>query len=119
MNEILDAALTKDDFVVPEEFAVTLDPALFTITATDHVRGSADAPVKIFEYSDIDCPFCIKFHPEISKLASTRTDVAWIYRHHPLDNLHPNARMKAEATQCAAELGGKDAFWTLLDTLMK
>ena len=45
--------------------------------------------------------------------------VAWVYRHFPLDQLHSKARKEAEATECAAELGGNDKFWEYLDRLME
>ena len=45
--------------------------------------------------------------------------VAWVYRHFPLDQLHSKARKEAEATECAAELGGNDKFWSYLDRLME
>jgi protein-disulfide isomerase len=45
--------------------------------------------------------------------------VAWVYRHFPLDQLHSKARKEAEATECAAELGGNDKFWAYLDRLME
>ena len=41
--------------------------------------------------------------------------VAWVYRHFPLDSLHPKARKEAEATECAWELGGNTAFWKYVD----
>jgi protein-disulfide isomerase len=47
--------------------------------------------------------------------------VAWVYRHFPIsygDNpLHKNAAKEAEATECAAELGGSDMFWKYLDEI--
>jgi len=42
--------------------------------------------------------------------------VAWVYRHFPLDQLHPrNSRRVAVASECANELGGNDAFWKFAD----
>jgi len=42
--------------------------------------------------------------------------VAWVYRHFPLDQLHPvKARKEAVATECANELGGNDAFWKYIN----
>ena len=41
--------------------------------------------------------------------------VAWVYRQFPLDQLHSKARKEAVASECAAELGGNDAFWKFTD----
>lgn len=84
----------------------------------DHIRGDANAPIKIIEYSDYECPFCSRVHPTIQSLLSTNSDVAWIYRHLPLEQIHPMARPLAEASECAAELGGNDAFWAFTDALL-
>ena len=43
--------------------------------------------------------------------------VAWVYRHFPLDTLHPKADKEAEAVECANELGGEDSFWALTDKI--
>ena len=43
--------------------------------------------------------------------------VSWVFRHFPLDNLHSKARKEAEATECAAELGGNTAFWAYTDKI--
>ena len=43
--------------------------------------------------------------------------VAWIYRHSPIDSLHPKARKEAMATECANELGGNEKFWMYLDRI--
>lgn len=82
------------------------------ISGDDHILGSLDAPVKIVEYSDLECPFCKRFHPVMEQVLQTYGDqVAWIYRHFPLDQLHSKARKEAEASECAAEQGGVNAFW--------
>ncbi len=43
--------------------------------------------------------------------------VAWVYRHFPLDQLHSKARKEAEATECAAEIGGNEGFWKMTDKI--
>lgn len=85
------------------------------ITSKDHILGNPNALVKIIEYSDFECPFCKRFHKTMNTIIDTQGpngDVAWVYRHFPLDSLHPrNARRAAVASECANELGGNDAFW--------
>ncbi|MEK7579116.1 MAG: thioredoxin domain-containing protein [Patescibacteria group bacterium] len=92
------------------------------ISASDHVLGSPNAPITIIEFSDIDCPFCQTFHATMEQITNEygkTGQVAWVYRHFPLDQLHPNARTKAESTECVASLGGNDAFWTYLKILFE
>lgn len=87
------------------------------ITSADHIRGNPNAPVKIVEYSDTECPFCKRFHETLKQVVDSNSNVAWVYRHFPLDQLHKKARKEAVATECANELGGNDAFWKYLDRL--
>lgn len=95
---------------------------MIPVTGEDHIRGDINAPVKIVEYSDTECPFCKRFHETMKEIYSeygTNGKVAWVYRHFPLDSLHSKARKEAEATECAAELGGNEKFWAYLDRLME
>lgn len=86
------------------------------VTQDDHIRGSIDAPVKIVEYSDLECPFCQRFHGTVQQaLDEFGDDVAWVYRHFPLTNIHPKAVRSAVASECAAEQGGNDVFWAYID----
>lgn len=41
--------------------------------------------------------------------------VAWVFRHFPLSQIHTKARKEAAASECAAELGGNEAFWKFAD----
>ena len=83
----------------------------------DHIRGNPDAPVTLVEYADFECPFCKRFHPTVVKVIDdSGGQVRWVYRHFPLDELHPvKARREAAASECAAELGGNEAFWKFAD----
>ncbi|MGD8744279.1 MAG: DsbA family protein [Candidatus Woesebacteria bacterium] len=88
------------------------------VTNDDHIRGSADAQVYLIEYSDFECPFCSRFHPTMQQVMDEYSgQVAWVYRHFPLDQIHPDARPAAEASECVAELGGEEAFWAFADAL--
>ena len=86
-------------------------------TSVDHIRGNLNATVSVIEYSDYECPFCKRHHPTMQQvLDEYGDDVNWVYRHFPL-SFHPNAQKAAEASECAAELGGNDVFWEYADTL--
>ena len=86
----------------------------------DHIRGNKDAKAFLIEYSDFECPFCARFHPTAQQvLDEYGNDVAWVYRHFPLDTIHPRARPAAQASECAAELGGEDMFWSFIDEILE
>lgn len=101
--------------VTPE---VTIEP----VTETDHIRGNPNAPIMLVEYSDYDCPFCKNFHVTMNQVMEkygAEGKVAWVYRHFPLEQLHPNAPRIAAASECVAELAGNDAFWTFSDLVFE
>lgn len=88
----------------------------------DHILGDPNAPVKIVEFSDLECPFCKRFHPTMKRVIDEYGkigQVAWVYRHFPLDQIHPKARKEAEAAECANELGGNQKFWAYVDRLFE
>jgi protein-disulfide isomerase len=90
------------------------------VTDADHILGNPAAPIKIIEYSDLDCQFCRIFHATMKQIMleyGKTGEVAWVYRHFPIVELHPNAPRLAEASECVAELGGNDAFWKFIDTV--
>lgn len=88
------------------------------ITKDDHIRGDLNAPIKIVEYSDTECPFCKRYHLTMKQVMENYGDkVAWVYRHSPIDSIHSKARKEMEATECANELGGNEKFWEYLDKI--
>ena len=102
----------------PEEQKEFLDEVI-GLQENDHVRGNPDAPVLLIEYSDVDCPFCVRHHDTMNQLLEKYGDqVAWVYRHLPIDQNHPNARKKSELTECVADSLGNDAFWISIDEFL-
>jgi len=95
---------------------------LAPITDKDHLLGNPDADIVIVEYSDTECPFCKTFHRTMNQMMDEYGKdgkVAWVYRHFPLDGPHPKARTEAEATECAAELGGNTGYWDFLNKIFE
>lgn len=84
----------------------------------DHIYGSPDAVVSLIEYSDFECPYCKRFHATAKSIVAAYPDqVNWVYRHYPLRFHNPGAQKQAEASECANELGGNDAFWKFTDAV--
>ncbi|MBI2040071.1 DsbA family protein [Candidatus Microgenomates bacterium] len=86
----------------------------------DHVRGDRKARVLLIEYSDLECPFCKRFHPTAKQVVDEyKGQVAWVYRHFPLDQIHSKADKEAEAVECAKDQGGEDGFWKMVDKIFE
>ncbi len=95
-------------------------PEIAPVTKKDHIRGNPNAPIVIVEYSDYDCPYCKLFHDTMNKIMAdygASGQVAWVYRQHPIAQLHPNAPMLSASAKCVAEQGGNDAFWKYTDAV--
>ncbi|MDA2936448.1 DsbA family protein [Patescibacteria group bacterium AH-259-L05] len=87
------------------------------VTKDDHVRGESNAAVTLVEFSDFQCPFCNRFHPTVVQILDEYSgSVRWVYKHFPLDAIHPQARPAAEASECAAE---QNKFWEFADALFE
>jgi protein-disulfide isomerase len=85
------------------------------LAATGQVRGRPEAPVKIVEFSDFQCPFCARARDVIENVRRRHPDrVAVVFRHFPLDAIHPHARTAALASECAAEQGRFHAYYDAL-----
>ncbi len=94
--------------------------------ATDHILGNPNADFFLVEYSDIECPFCKRYHDEVlTRLKAEYKDndrVSFVFRHFPLDapftrELHPTATEEAIAAECVADLVSNDAFFTYVSSL--
>jgi Na+/H+ antiporter NhaA len=84
--------------------------------ARDHIRGPEDATVTLLEYGDFECTYCGQAEEAIRELlASFGDDVRYVWRHLPLNDVHPNAQLAAEASEAAAAQG---RFWDMHDILL-
>ena len=83
------------------------------VTADDHVRGPADAPVTVLEYGDYECPFCRGAARDVQRMLDSRPGlIRFVFRNFPIPQLHPHAEQAAEA----AEAQGK--FWNMYELLL-
>lgn len=89
------------------------------VSEEDYIRGNIDATLAIVEYSDPECPFCKRFHSTMQQVRENYSDneVAWVYRHFPIQQLHSKAPQEAQAMECAGQISGQDAFWQFADIL--
>jgi Na+/H+ antiporter NhaA len=81
----------------------------------DHIRGPIEAPVTVVEYGDFECPYCGQAEPFVRELLREMGDVRYAWRHLPLNDVHLQAQLAAEAAEAAAE---QDAFWEMHDLLL-
>lgn len=90
------------------------------VTEEDWVKGARNARIALIEYSDLECPFCKRFHPTAQQAVDEYDgDVMWVYRHFPLDQIHSKADKEAEAVECAGKLAGEDGFWAMTDKIFE
>ncbi|XLQ20690.1 MAG: thioredoxin domain-containing protein [Candidatus Moraniibacteriota bacterium] len=117
IREFFDDLLAGND---PQAKDISNDREIDTVTADDWIKGGENARITVIEYSDVDCPFCKKFHTStLNLMGDYKDDVKWVFRHFPIDGLHPNARTKSEAAECIGEIGGGVKFWEYLDILFQ
>jgi Na+/H+ antiporter NhaA len=102
------ALLGTPDLIV--DLAEPVDPE------RDHIRGPVEAPVTVLEYGDFECPYCGQAEPVLRELLREHGEVAYVWRHLPLNDVHPSAQQAAEAAEAAAEQG---AFWEMHDLLLE
>jgi protein-disulfide isomerase len=81
----------------------------------DHVLGPADAPVTLVEYGDYECPACGAAYPMVKAIQKRLgAKLRFVFRNMPLNEIHPNAELAAEAAEAA---GAQGKFWEMHDAL--
>ena len=87
------------------------------LTADDHVRGPAGAPVTVLEYGDYECPFCRGAARDVHRMLEEYPGlVLFVFRNFPIVELHPHAEQAAEAAEAAAAQG---KFWPMYELLLR
>jgi Na+/H+ antiporter NhaA len=101
------AVLGGSDPIV--DLAAPVDPE------RDHIRGPMEAPITLLEYGDFECPYCGRAEPVIRDLLTDFGDLRYVWRHLPLNDVHPHTQLAAEAAEAAAR---QDTFWPMYDLLL-
>jgi protein-disulfide isomerase len=100
---------------VKQQAAASKIPAA---SSDEHVLSGdpKTAKLTLVEYSDLECPFCSRFHPVLTQItAEYGSKVAWVYRQFPLSQIHPQALPAAIASECVASKKGNEAFKTFIN----
>lgn len=89
------------------------------IEDNDPVLGDKDAPVTIVEFSDFQCPFCARAADgAVAEFKNSdyykNGEVNLVFKHFPLNSIHPQAQKAGEAAECANRQG---KFWEYHDKL--
>jgi protein-disulfide isomerase len=94
-----------------------LEPARIEVEATGPSMGPEDAPITLVEFSDFECPFCVRVLPTLKQVREAYGDqVRIVYRQFPLNAIHPNAQLSAEASLCGDAQG---KFWEMHDAIFE
>src|SRR5882762_4808015 len=87
------------------------------VNALDHVAGPDNAPVTLVEYGDYECPYCGMAHPIVKRAQrELGKELRFVFRHFPLAEAHPHARLAAQAAEAA---GAQGKFWEMHDMLFE
>jgi protein-disulfide isomerase len=87
---------------------------------TDHVIGSADAPVTLVEYGDYQCPHCYRAHPIVTAIRKRLgAKLRFVFRNFPLAEMHPEAMHAAEAAESVGAHAGAAAYWAMHDAIFE
>lgn len=85
-------------------------------TAGRRIYGDMDARFTIVEYTDIECPFCKRFHSTPKQIVEgSKGNVNWQLKHLPLDFHNPAAKGQAAAAECVREQKGNRGFWVFMN----
>ncbi|TSC90129.1 MAG: protein-disulfide isomerase [Microgenomates group bacterium Gr01-1014_5] len=88
-----------------------------TISVSDQIKGNREAKVVLVEYSDFQCPACAAYYSVLKQVAADfKSDVAFVYRHFPLRQIHQNSELAARAAEAAGKQG---KFWEMHDLLFE
>ena len=112
-SEALAAAKASKYGHAPDHSKVLEDPVKIPVAGSP-LLGPQNAPITLVEFSDFQCPYCVKAVPELQAVMKAYpAKVKLIFKQFPLDN-HSQAAVAAAAA-LAAHRQGK--FWGLHDAM--
>jgi len=83
----------------------------------DHIQGPINAPIRIVEYGDYECPYTGEAYPIVQEIRRRLgNSICFVFRNFPLNEIHPHAQHAAEAAEAA---GAQDKFWQMYDYLFE
>ncbi len=100
----------------PEQPGAPVDSQAL-VRENSHMTGKKDAKVTVVEFGDFQCPACAAAFPEMKAVMDQFKDnpeVNFVFRNFPLDAIHPNAQVSAEAAEAAGKQG---KFWEMSEIL--
>jgi protein-disulfide isomerase len=106
----------KSELSMQEDKVINIQP----INSDDNIYGNPNAKVIVIEYSDFECPYCQVFHATMNRVMEEYAktgQVAWVYRHLPIVDVHKNSYQASMASECVKNIAeesdqnGTSAFW--------
>lgn len=93
----------------------TVPESALPMPERDHIQGPVDAPIKLLEYGDYECPYCGEAYSVVKAIQKQLGNrLCFAFRNFPLVNSHPHAERAAEAAEAA---GAQGRFWEMHDML--
>ena len=107
----------RKELLEAAKVAIMLRPPRLNVAKGDApVKGPADAPIIITEFTDFQCPYCSRVQETLTKVFETyQGKVALVFKDFPLD-FHKDSKGAHQAAYCAAAQG---KFWEMHDSLFK
>jgi len=107
--------IRKEVDIKPEEKKVEeKNLEIRPVSNEDHILGDPDADILIIEYSDFECEYCQEFQVTMNRIIEEygkNSRVAWVYRHFPIEKAHKQSRGASIASECVADILGKERFF--------
>lgn len=120
VEKAIENRITQEKEQVKQDRLQNYQLASNDIPDDKHIYGNYNARFTLVEFSDIECPYCKRFHDTPKSIVDqSKGHVNWQWKHLPLSFHNPVAEVEAQATECVADIAGNQMFWVYLDELFK
>jgi protein-disulfide isomerase len=108
----------KQQADIDQKYAAQFEAAPEKVEEGKHIYGDLGARFTLVEFSDMECPFCKRFHDTPKQIVdASKGNVNWQWKHMPLDFHNPAAHKEALAAECIAEQKGNRGFWVFVNDI--